>query len=121
MYKIERLKGSVVLKLINGNVTQIIRIPHTGMAYYVATFLSEYQSIYSLHKSSTDVKKQIEGTCLTPILDWRKMSNISMGVLPGYAFDAIKNGGADEAMITNLMDAANRMYIEIHDFYRSFN
>lgn len=120
MNKITREKGVVILTITNDNVSQVIRVPYTKYPYHVDAFLMVFGFLYNDHRRMARTKAKCESYKLPPILDWRKDVNDHMNKLREYAFDAIQDCGADERMITTLMDSANHMYMEVHSFYQSY-
>lgn len=120
MYSIDSGKKEVTLTIKNGNVIQNIRVPYEGASYYVKEFLQEYYELYGRHKHAYKIKEYVGKSGLTPPVDWRGFSNLVYEGLLRKAYNAIQFGKADETTITNTMDVANKMFIEIHEFYISY-
>ena len=120
MYSIETVGKEVVLTISDNNITQKISIPFQGSSFYVKEFLQEYYELYGRHKHAYKIKERIGNSGLTPPVDWRGFSNLVYEGLLRKAYNAIQFGKADETTITNTMDVANKMFIEIHEFYISY-
>ena len=121
MYSIESVGKEVVLTLTDDNITQKISIPFQGASFYVKEFLQEYYELYGRHKHAYKIKEYVGKSGLTPPVDWRGFSNLVYEGLLRKAYNAIQFGKADEATITNTMDVANKMFTEIHEFYRGYD
>lgn len=121
MNKITRSKGIVTLSINNDNVTQTIQVPYNKFPWHVDALLLAYSRIDGYHRHMIKLREKVISYDAAPIIDWRDQLNLDFTILREYAFDAIQESEADEKMVTNIIDVADSMYKEVHEFYRSFN
>lgn len=118
MYQINRNKKSATLVLMNEklNTTQTITID-CEVPFLSELFLYQYHSMYSAHAHMVAIRAVNVNRNVT-IFDPREEANRTIEWLRDHAYSAIVFGKADEAMITQLMDVANTMFEEIHQYAR---
>lgn len=114
MYKVICNSNSVTLTMWNNSVglKQIITVTG-GNGSFVEMFLESYVNLYEHHKHMVCLKN----LGATEYAEWRCTVNSEFERLLNKAFSSILSG-ADERVITSIMEVAHSMFVEIHNFYR---
>ena len=114
MYKVICNSNSVTLTMWNNSVGLKQSITVTGgNGSFVEMFLESYVNLYEHHKHMVCLKN----LGATEYAEWRCPINSEFERLLSKAYGSVSSG-ADERMVTSIMEVANSMFIELHNFYR---